>query len=185
MRPHALNHLDNTARGIQPDVIDFLSACCTSCICAYVCMQNNGTSNCSRYTPPATATPPAKLGRYCDVGQIPQAGCSSCDLAYQYPEGPPTACALDVGPHRLCILLSVTEAASCSCPHSKGLRAQFFLLVFGWLHHNLRPGQLSCIPCLLCVLLYSYRCMPSFPSALCMCPHPPFLCVPILNSFQS
>lgn len=59
----------------------------------YAACLNNGT--CSRYIPPALATPPAKLGQYCDVGQVPQEGCGYCNLAYQYAGGPPTTCVRD------------------------------------------------------------------------------------------
>ncbi|KAL3154642.1 hypothetical protein ABBQ32_014089 [Trebouxia sp. C0010 RCD-2024] len=62
----------------------------------YAACLNNGT--CSRYIPPALATPPAKLGQYCDVGQVPQEGCGYCNLAYQYAGGPPTTCVRDVTP---------------------------------------------------------------------------------------
>ena len=58
------------------------------------------------------AAPLAKLGQYCDVGQVPQAGCGFCNLVYQYTGGPPTNCLEDVSPLPA-LALSPVRCVSC------------------------------------------------------------------------
>lgn len=83
-----------TSSACQLVLVPCLTVCEQMTACDWRWLQNNGT--CSRYIPPALAAPPAKLGQYCDVGQVPQEGCPYCNLAYQYAGGPPTTCVQDV-----------------------------------------------------------------------------------------